>query len=206
MSQTQELYQIADEMRGIANLGRYYSTDAYDQERYAQLLALSARLIGVIEQRDATEILTHFEELLYHVTPLSGAEFAVFQEDKLLLIKRHDNGLWAIPGGAVEMGEAPAETAVRELWEEVQVRGKITQFLGLFDSRLWGSATKVQLFYHSFMGEITEGTPQTTNEAHDVGFFTENALPPLSPGHLERIPLIFQLYRGELPILYFDNP
>lgn len=206
MGRTEALYQIADEMRGMANMGRYFAKDPYDLERYGKLLALSARLIGVIEQRDAAEILPQFEDLLFHVTPLSGAEFAAFQDGKLLLIKRHDNGLWAVPGGAVEMGESPAETAVRELWEEVQVRGKVTQFLGIFDSRLWGSATKVQLFYHSFMGEILEGTPQTTNEAHDVGFFAEAELPPLAPGHLERIPTLFKLFREELPIPYFDKP
>lgn len=205
MSQTEALYQIADELRGIANQGRYYAENAYDQERYARLLALSARLIGVIEQRDPTEILPRFEELLYHVTPLSGVEFAAFQDGKLLLIRRHDNGLWAIPGGAVEMGETPAQAAVRELWEETQVRGKVTQFLGLFDSRLWGSLLKVQLFHHLFAGEI-EGEPQKTAEATAVGFFAESELPPLSPGHDRRVPLIFKLHRGELPIPYFDTP
>lgn len=206
MNSTEALYQIADELRGLANLGRYFTKDPYDQARYAQLLALSARLIGVIEQRDPQEILPYFEDLLYHLTPLSGAEFAAFQEGKLLLIKRHDNGLWAVPGGAVEMGETPAETAVRELWEEVQVRGQVTQYLGLFDSRLWDSRIKVQLLHHLFWGEIVEGTPQTSAEATDVGFFAEDNLPPLSPGHMQRIPLIFKLIRSELPIPYFDNP
>lgn len=206
MGQTEALYQIADEMRGIANLGRYYSKDTYDLERYSNLLALSAQLIAVIEQRDSNEILPQFEDLLYHLSPLSGAEFALFQEERLLLIKRHDNGLWAIPGGAVEINETPAETAVRELWEEVQVRGQVTQFLGFFDSRLWGSHLKVHLIHHVFMGELMEGEPQTTEEAQAVGFFAEEELPPLAPGHLERVPVIFKLFRGELPLPYFDKP
>ncbi|MCP4356733.1 MAG: NUDIX domain-containing protein [Chloroflexi bacterium] len=203
---TEALYQIADELRGLANEGRYFTKDPYDQARYAKLLALSARLIGVVEERDPDEILPYFEDLLYHLTPVSGAEFAAFRDGKLLLIKRHDNGLWAVPGGAVEMGETAAEAAVRELWEEVQVRGKVTQFLGLFDSRLWGSRIKVQLFHHVFLGDIVSGIPQTTPEATDVGFFTADDLPPLSPGHAQRIPLIFQMFRGDLPIPYFDAP
>lgn len=206
MEQTEAFYQIADELRGIANLGRYYAQDAYDQERYAKVLALSARLIGVVEQRHPDEILPRFEDLLFHLTPLAGAEFAAFQDGKLLLIKRHDNGLWAVPGGAVEIGETPAETAVRELWEEVRVRGKVTQFLGLFDSRLWGSRIKVHLLHHLFLGEIVAGTPQPTAEATEVGFFAADDLPPLSPGHAERIPLIFDLVRGNHPVPYFDKP
>jgi len=205
MSQTAELYQIADEMRGIANQGRYFTKDPYDQERYAKLLALSARLVGAIEQRDPNEILPYFEDLLYHATPVSGAEFVAFQDGRLLLIRRHDNDLWAIPGGAMDMGETPAETAVRELWEETQLRGKVTQFLGLFDSRIWGSRIKVHLLHHVFLGEIIEGEPQPTLEATAVGFFAEDDLPPLSPGHDRRIPLIFKLQRAELPIPYFDN-
>lgn len=206
MEQTATLYHIADELRGIANQGRYYAENPYDQERYARLLALSARLVGAIEQRDPQEILPHFEDLLYHLTPVSGAEFATFRGDQLLLIKRHDNGLWAIPGGAVEMGETPAETAVRELWEEVQVQGKVTRLIGLFVSRLWGSRIKVQLLHHVFQGEIVAGTPQPTPEATAVDFFAEDVLPPLSPGHAQRIPLIFQLHHGELPVPYFDSP
>ena len=205
MSQTETLYQIADEMRGIANFGRYYSRDPYDQERYAQLLSLSARLIGVLEQRDPDEILPHFEDLLFHLTPISAAETAVFRDDKLLLMKRHDNGLWAVPGGAMNIGETPAETAVRELWEETQVKGKVTKLLGVFDSRYWGFGSKVQLLGYVFQAEILEGDPQPTAEATDVGFFNANELPPLAPAHVRRVPLIFKLYRGELPVPFFDN-
>ncbi len=36
----------------------------------------------------------------------------------VLLIRRSDNGLWALPGGMVEPGERPESAAVRELAEE----------------------------------------------------------------------------------------
>jgi 8-oxo-dGTP pyrophosphatase MutT (NUDIX family) len=39
-------------------------------------------------------------------------------------------GLWALPKGNVDAGESPAETAVREVWEETGVRGSLVEKLG----------------------------------------------------------------------------
>ncbi|MGE5654358.1 MAG: NUDIX hydrolase [Bacillota bacterium] len=37
---------------------------------------------------------------------------------EVLLQKRSDTGTWGLPGGAMEPGESPEQTARRELWEE----------------------------------------------------------------------------------------
>ena len=39
-------------------------------------------------------------------------------------------GLWALPKGNLDAGESPAETAVREVWEETGVRGTVVEKLG----------------------------------------------------------------------------
>jgi 8-oxo-dGTP pyrophosphatase MutT (NUDIX family) len=39
-------------------------------------------------------------------------------------------GLWALPKGNIDPGETPAETAVREVWEETGVRGSLVEKLG----------------------------------------------------------------------------
>jgi 8-oxo-dGTP pyrophosphatase MutT (NUDIX family) len=39
-------------------------------------------------------------------------------------------GLWALPKGNVDPGETPAETAVREVFEETGVRGSLQEKLG----------------------------------------------------------------------------
>jgi 8-oxo-dGTP pyrophosphatase MutT (NUDIX family) len=38
--------------------------------------------------------------------------------DNILLIRRTDNGNWALPGGAIDLGESVAQAAVREALEE----------------------------------------------------------------------------------------
>jgi 8-oxo-dGTP pyrophosphatase MutT (NUDIX family) len=39
-------------------------------------------------------------------------------------------GTWALPKGNIDPGEAPAETALREVWEETGVQGKLVEKLG----------------------------------------------------------------------------
>jgi 8-oxo-dGTP pyrophosphatase MutT (NUDIX family) len=39
-------------------------------------------------------------------------------------------GTWALPKGNLEPGESPAETAVREVWEETGVHGRLVEKLG----------------------------------------------------------------------------
>lgn len=60
---------------------------------------------------------------------------AVRDDDgRLLLIHRVDNGLWALPGGAMNLGETVADAAIREVAEESGIRIEITDLVGLYTS------------------------------------------------------------------------
>ena len=50
----------------------------------------------------------------------------------VLLIRRTDNGNWALPGGAVEMNESVADAAVRETFEETGIQVEVTGLLGVY--------------------------------------------------------------------------
>lgn len=41
-------------------------------------------------------------------------------EERLLLVHDRDSDNWTLPGGIIEPGEAPADAAVREVWEETR--------------------------------------------------------------------------------------
>lgn len=40
------------------------------------------------------------------------------EQGRVLLAKHHDYDQWALPGGSIDPDEAPADAAVREMWEE----------------------------------------------------------------------------------------
>lgn len=206
MDAIDDIYLIADELRSIADLGLHYAQNDYDRERYSRTLSLSARLLAAIEKRPADEVMEEYEGSLPHATPYVAADAAVFRDGRILLIKREDNGLWAMPGGATEVGETWAQSAERELHEETGVEGKATMLLGVFDSRLWGSRAKYHIYSSVWLVEIGDDqNPVAGPETIDVRFFAKDDLPDLSPGHQSRIPVVFKLARGELPVPYFDK-
>ena len=206
MSFQDEIYMIADELRGIANEGTRYAENDYDLKRYARLLSLSARLDSSIEERPEDEVMEEYKQKLARVTPFVGAEAAVLRGGTILLIKREDNGRWAMPGGGSEVGETWAQSAERELREEAGLVGTAKRLLGVFDSRLWGSRSKYHFYNSLWLVEASDDrTPIAGPETTDVGFFAEHDLPvELSPGHMRRIPMAFKLARGDLPAPYFD--
>jgi 8-oxo-dGTP pyrophosphatase MutT (NUDIX family) len=120
------------------------------------------------------------------------------------LVQRSDDKLWALPGGLAEIGETLAQAAQREFWEETGFRASITNLLGIFDSRLWQTQSKVQLYHVLFLAEIESGVATPSSETLQVDFFDESNLPPLSQGHYMRVPFIFKLLRGESVVPFFD--
>jgi ADP-ribose pyrophosphatase YjhB (NUDIX family) len=201
------IYQAIDELRAISTMGLYYAKTEYDKERYQHVLSVALGLLAKLEERPFEEVEREFvEDNWLHMSPASGAEALIVREEKIMLIKRSDNSLWAVPGGLVEVGETLAEAAQRELWEETGIQARITKLLGIFDSRLWQSKTKAHLFHAIFLAETTNLIPKTSREATEIGFFGENDLPKLSYGHEHRVPLLFKILRGEIPVPYFDLP
>ncbi|MFF4990252.1 NUDIX hydrolase [Streptosporangium saharense] len=50
----------------------------------------------------------------------------------ILMIRRSDNGNWAVPGGAIDLGESLPQAAVRETLEETGVTCEITGLVGTY--------------------------------------------------------------------------
>ncbi|MGV9384379.1 NUDIX hydrolase [Nonomuraea sp. NPDC003707] len=51
---------------------------------------------------------------------------------KLLLIRRSDNDNWALPGGAIDLGESIPQAAIRETLEETGITCEITGLVGTY--------------------------------------------------------------------------
>jgi ADP-ribose pyrophosphatase YjhB (NUDIX family) len=50
----------------------------------------------------------------------------------VLLIRRSDNQNWAVPGGAIDLGESMVQAAVRETKEETGIDCEITGLVGIY--------------------------------------------------------------------------
>ncbi|MFT3726421.1 MAG: NUDIX hydrolase [Terricaulis sp.] len=71
-------------------------------------------------------------------TPLLTVDCVVFDRaGRLLLIRRANppfKGMYALPGGFVEIGETVEQAALRELHEETRIEGKVLQLIGVYSN------------------------------------------------------------------------
>ena len=66
--------------------------------------------------------------------PRIGVGVFVFKDGKFVMGCRrgaHGEGSWSVPGGHLEYGETPEETAAREVMEEIGVKIKNIRFGGI---------------------------------------------------------------------------
>ena len=62
----------------------------------------------------------------------SANVIVVNDQGEILMIRRTDNGNWAVPGGGMDLGESMTEAAVRETWEETGITCQITGLVGIY--------------------------------------------------------------------------
>jgi ADP-ribose pyrophosphatase YjhB (NUDIX family) len=90
----------------------------------------------------------------------------------VLLIQRGDNGLWALPGGAQDLGETTTQAAIREVKEETGLRVRITGLVGIYSNPrhviAYDDGEVRQEFSICFRAAPVGGDLQTGNESVKV--------------------------------------
>jgi ADP-ribose pyrophosphatase YjhB (NUDIX family) len=115
------------------------------------------------------------------------------ENHKVLLIRRTDNGKWALPGGHFEPGESVAEACEREVWEETGLKVRVTSLIGVYSNPNRVLEYSNEGRFHSvalhFAVEIIEGNLIVTNETTGFGYFSKAELDNLNliEHHNERI-------------------
>ena len=143
------------------------------------------------------------------VTPLVACDmFIVDEADRVLLVRRSDNGRWAVPGGCQDLGETPAECAVREVREETGYVVEVVRLLGVFSSMRYEYVHypwRDNEFAHVlFEARIVGGSLKPSQETPELGFFAESALPPLSDGNDRWIRVGFESRRDAAFVARFE--
>ena len=104
-------------------------------------------------------------------------------QGELLLIERTDNGLWALPGGAQDIGESVVQAARREVHEETGIDVEITGLSGIYSDPKhvigYDDGEVRQEFSLCFHAKPVSGELRSSSESRQARWVSPDSLPDL---------------------------
>lgn len=95
---------------------------------------------------------------------------------RIVLHRRTDNDLWALPGGTMDIGESIGETILREVREETGLTVELRRIVGVYSNPnhvfAYSDGEIRQEFSICFACVMVGGTLRTSDESHEVAFFS----------------------------------
>jgi ADP-ribose pyrophosphatase YjhB (NUDIX family) len=202
MEPAEQIALWADKLRDVAAMGLMFTKSVHDETAYRTVQTIALEMLALASGKPLEQIEPLRATIFSNPTPLSCGDAAIIDDEgRILLVQRADNEMWAMPGGAFEVGETPAAGAVREALEETGVRCQPIALVGVFDSRRCGMKTRHHLYAFLFLCKPL--APSVENPSHAVevlqtGWFAEYELPvEIDPGHRTRIPEAFRVWHGD---------
>lgn len=125
---------------------------------------------------------------------------------RLLMICRTDNGNWAIPGGAIDLGESLVSAAVRETLEETGITCAVTGISGIYtDPKHLIHYTSNDEVRQEFSIVVTarpvSGSPTPSSESSEVHWIDPDALDGLQMDRSMRMRIAQHLKGDGTPYL-----
>jgi ADP-ribose pyrophosphatase YjhB (NUDIX family) len=172
----------AQRLQAIAQTGLTYCRDRFDMERYEAIREIAADIMARGAGVDDTAVvMDFFQGDVGYATPKVDVRAAVFDSNRLLLVREREDGFWTLPGGWADVGSPPSLNAIREVKEESGYDVAIEKLAAVYDRSLHGHPPIPSYTYKLFFTcRLTGGAPANSNETDGVDFFDENHIPQLS--------------------------
>ena len=117
MNKNEKWLEWAIELQSLAQAGLTYGKDVYDRERYERIRDISAEILSYKTDISVEKVKNLFCNEIGYQTPKLDTRAAVFEHEKILLVKEN-NGKWSLPGGWVDVNLSVKENTVKEVKEE----------------------------------------------------------------------------------------
>ena len=177
-----ELRQWFTALRAISQYGLTYTKDVYDRERFGQVQdianAIAARLTG----QEPIQVEQSLKLESGPPSPKLDVRAAVFRGDGILMVREASDGLWSLPGGWIDVGESPAQAAVREVKEETGLECTARKLFAVVDRNRHAHPAMLLHVYKLFFlcDLVSEDVPRSSVETTEAAFFALQHIPPLS--------------------------
>lgn len=123
----------------------------------------------------------------------------------ILLQRRADSGLWALPGGGMEMTDSLPGCAVREVKEETGLDIEITGLVGTYtDPRhviAYSDGEVRRQFNVCFRARVTGGDLAISDESTELRFVAPDQIEGLDMHHTQRLRLTHYMENRPTPYL-----
>lgn len=187
----QRLHVVAVELAALAQNGLTYAGDRYDVSRYHRMQEMSADMFALLSEESADEFRQALLVERGHATPKVDVRAALFEDDRVLLVREARDGRWTLPGGWADAMDTPSEAAAREFAEEAGIAVRIATLAAVHDGTrhnahsAGATGTPWHVYKLLFVADRTDEAPPVAGldgETTDVGFFGLDDLPELSTG------------------------
>jgi len=200
MQPSEQLRFWAHELAAMAKTGLEFASNDYDRDRFERTMAIAEGIAEMTIDATFTPERPYMSDL--HIpSPKVGCSVAAFDDGgRVVLIKRADNGRWALPGGYAEVGSQPSVNALRELHEETGFDAELERLVGVYDNKSFASVSPYQFYICCFRARITGGQATPSAETTEVVLTDPRAL-PVDMSVLQRTMLADSI-RRDAPAVY----
>lgn len=126
-------------------------------------------------------------------------------EGRIALVHRADNGLWALPGGGMDLGESIEDCAVREVKEETGLDVRVTGLVGVYTNpnhvMEYTDGEVRQQFSLCFTTELLGGTLVHDSESTGIAWTHPDGIQDLEMHPSMRLRINHYLERRHSPYL-----
>lgn len=173
--------KLIAEIQAISQSGLTFTENEFDVERYERLTQISAELAASCTDKSVNEINEIFKLEKGYATPKVDVRSFVLKDDKVLLVKERQDGLWTLPGGFADVTETPSQAVIRETKEESGYEVEVIKLLALWDKLRHDHPLHWPHIYKCFFHcKHIGGGAQENIEISEIDFFPMDKIPPLS--------------------------
>ncbi len=195
-------------LKNLADLGLFYSTNEYDKDRYLEIQSISFQLLHQVSGRSIDELKNAFSLVKEYPTAKVDIRGLVMADDKkILLVQESSDGRWSLPGGWADIGYSPKEVITKEFKEETGLDVLPERLLAVFDKKMHPHPAELFYIYKMvFLCSATSSILKKGFDVLDVGYFSLDALPPLSEDRIlkSQLELVCQKALAADTETYFD--
>jgi ADP-ribose pyrophosphatase YjhB (NUDIX family) len=195
------------ELQAIAQAGLHYSKDIYDIERFGRIRDITAEMMGKISDLPVETVKDLFCSETGYQTPKLDTRAAIFQDNKILLVKEKSTNTWSLPGGWVDVIESVKSNTIKEVKEEAGLEVEAVKLIAVQDRNKHNKPQYAYGICKIFvLCRIISGNFEPNTETSASDFFDIDHLPELAEekNTAEQVRMCFEAYHDANWVVQFD--